>query len=117
MRVNIERIKKRLDTFAMEREWEKHHTPKNLLMALTGEVGELMEIFQWLNDEEIQNLSFDQKQYAKEEVADVAIYLLRLCMKLDIDLEEAIFMKMEMNEKKYPTDKFRGDKKQFLKTK
>ncbi|MGE0052328.1 MAG: nucleotide pyrophosphohydrolase, partial [Arcobacter sp.] len=87
--MNIEKIKHRIQKFSDDRNWDEFHNPKNLVMALNGEVGELNEIFQWLNFEESMNLPDDVKEHTKEEVADIAIYLIRICMKLDINLEEA----------------------------
>ncbi|MEO1943132.1 MAG: nucleotide pyrophosphohydrolase, partial [Candidatus Thioglobus sp.] len=77
--MNIELIQKRLSKFAQDRDWEQFHTPKNLTMALSAEASELVEIFQWLTPEQSNNLTDKQMISAKEEVADVAIYLLRLC--------------------------------------
>ena len=84
--MNIEKIKQRIQKFSDDRNWESFHNPKNLVMALNGEVGELNEIFQWLNFEECMNLPDDVKEHTKEEVADIAIYLIRICMKLNIQL-------------------------------
>ena len=92
--MDIEQIKQRIQKFSDDRNWESFHNPKNLVMALNGEVGELNEIFQWLNFEECMNLPDDVKEHTKEEIADIAIYLIRICMKLDIDLEKAILNKM-----------------------
>lgn len=100
--MDIENLKKIILKFSNDRNWDKHHNPKNLTMALNVEASELLEIFQWLNLEESQNLSDEKKEHAKQEIADIAIYLIRLCIKLDIDLEEAIIEKMKLNEKKYP---------------
>ncbi len=100
--MDIENLKKIILKFSNDRNWDKHHNPKNLTMALNVEASELLEIFQWLNIEESQNLSDEKREHAKQEVADIAIYLIRLCIKLDIDLEEAIIEKMKLNEKKYP---------------
>ena len=73
-------------------------------MALSGEVGELLEIFQWLNSEESKNLSDKDHQSAKEELADIMIYLIRLSDKLNIDLEEAVQEKLKLNAEKYPVE-------------
>lgn len=100
--MNIDLIKQRIQKFSDDRNWNQHHNPKNLAMALSVETAELVEIFQWLTLEQASNLSGDKKEHLKEEIADVAIYLLRICMKYDIDLEEAILSKMDKNEKKYP---------------
>ena len=96
--MNIEQIKQRIQKFSDDRNWESFHNPKNLIMALNGEVGELNEIFQWLNFEESMNLPDDVLEHTKEEVADIAIYLIRICMKLNINLEDAIQNKMTKNE-------------------
>ena len=111
--MDIEKIKNILKQFSQERDWEQFHSPKNLSMALSVETSELVEIFQWLSEEESFNLDNDKKQHAKEEVADIAIYLLRICMKLNIDLEEAIIEKMQKNREKYPVDKVKGSAKKY----
>ena len=114
--MNIEKIKQRIQKFSDDRDWNSHHNPKNLVMALNGEVGELNEIFQWLDFEESLNLPDDVKEHTKEEVADIAIYLIRICMKLDIDLEEAIINKMAKNEAKYPVETSKGGCKKYSKS-
>ena len=111
--MDIKKIEKVLKQFSVEREWEQFHSPKNLSMALSVEASELVEIFQWLTEEQSYALNDSKKQHTKEEVADIAIYLLRICMKLDIDLEEAIFEKMKMNEEKYPVEKVKGSAKKY----
>lgn len=114
--MDIEKIKQRIQKFSDDRDWNSHHNPKNLVMALSGEVGELNEIFQWLDFEESLNLPDDVLEHAKEEVADIAVYLLRICMKLDIDLGDAILKKMDKNEAKYPVESSKGDKKKYSKS-
>ncbi|WP_121628607.1 nucleotide pyrophosphohydrolase [Poseidonibacter antarcticus] len=100
--MNIEKIKESIQEFSTQRNWEEFHNPKNLSMALSVEASELLEIFQWLSLEQSANLSKENHEHAKQEIADVAIYLIRICMKLDIDLEEAINEKMILNAIKYP---------------
>ena len=114
--MNIEQIKQRIQKFSDDRNWESFHNPKNLVMALNGEVGELNEIFQWLDFEESLNLPDDVLEHTKEEVADIAIYLLRICMKLDINLEDAILNKMTKNEAKYPVESSMGASKKYSKS-
>jgi NTP pyrophosphatase (non-canonical NTP hydrolase) len=108
--VSITRLQGDLRDFAAEREWEPFHTPKNLVMALANEVGELIEIFQWLTPE--QSLAIMNEQSAAEhigdEVADVFAYLLRLCDVLGIDLEQAMLDKIQKNARKYPVEQARG---------
>jgi len=107
--MDINYIEKRLQKFSTDRQWSEFHNPKNLVMALSGEVGELNEIFQWLTQEQSDNLSSNVKEHTSDEIADIAIYLINLCMKLDINLEDAILKKIKKNELKYPTDKFKGN--------
>lgn len=102
-----------IQKFSQDRDWEQFHSPKNLSMALSVEASELLEIFQWLTEEQSYNLNDSKKQHAKEEVADIAIYLLRICMKLNINLEEAIIEKMKKNEEKYPVEKAKGSAKKY----
>jgi len=97
-----------LRAFAQEREWEQFHTPKNLACALSVEASELLEIFQWLTPEQSRSLDDDRKQLVAAEAADVLLYLLQLCDKLDIDLVGAAQEKMLANARKYPVEKARG---------
>ncbi len=106
-------IEQMIQKFSQDRDWEQFHSPKNLSMALSVEASELLEIFQWLTEEQSYNLNDSKKQHAKEEVADIAIYLLRICMKLNINLEEAIIEKMKKNEEKYPVEKAKGSAKKY----
>lgn len=109
--MDLEDLQRQLDEFATERDWNQFHTPKNLAMALAGEAGELLEIFQWLTGDQSAkgNLSDDQLVRSKEEIADIVIYVLRLCDKLEIDLEHAIIDKMEKNAQKYPVSLSKGN--------
>jgi NTP pyrophosphatase (non-canonical NTP hydrolase) len=111
--MNIKTIEQMIKKFSQDRDWEQFHSPKNLSMALSVEASELLEIFQWLTEDQSYNLNDSKKQHAKEEVADIAIYLLRICMKLDINLEEAIIEKMKKNEEKYPVEKAKGSAKKY----
>jgi dCTP diphosphatase len=102
----MEELKNRLREFAKERNWDQFHSPKNLVMALNGEVGELTEIFQWLDSEKskLGNLSEKDKARCKEEIADVFLYLIRLADKLKIDLIKEANNKIDINSEKYPID-------------
>lgn len=104
--MNIKKIQKRLRDFARERSWDQFHNPKNLSMALAAEAAELLEIFQWLSEAQSKDIVKYEKEMAlvKQEIADVFIYLVRLADKLEIDIEKAVFDKIEMNENKYPVD-------------
>jgi len=108
--VNTDEIQARLDDFAKERDWEQFHSPKNLSMALAGEAGELLEVFQWLTQEQSQlsSLSSDQLEAATEELADVLIYALRIADKLDINLQDAISNKIDKNALRYTVEASKG---------
>ena len=113
--MDISKIQNQLKKFAIERDWEQFHTPKNLSMALSVEASELVEIFQWLRAEE--SISPDQKQIESinDEVADIAMYLLRFCSVLEIDLESAIKSKLERNAEKYPINLSKGNSQKYNK--
>tara|TARA_B100001063_G_scaffold11863_1_gene9232 strand:+ start:1249 stop:1596 length:348 start_codon:yes stop_codon:yes gene_type:complete len=100
--MDMQNIEKIIKDFSKQRDWDKFHNPKNISMALNVEASELLEIFQWLDFEQAANLDKDKHQHAKEEIADIAVYLIRMCMTLNINLEDAIKEKMKLNELKYP---------------
>ena len=106
---SIKQLQQELRKFADDRDWDQFHSIKNLILALTGEVGELAEVFQWLNDSEIKNLSAANRIQAEQELADVLLYLIRLSDKLDIDLVKAAKDKLEINAKKYPVAEAKGN--------
>ncbi|PRP72628.1 nucleotide pyrophosphohydrolase [Chromobacterium amazonense] len=93
-----------LQRFADERDWNRHHSPRNLVLALVGEVGELAEIFQWLGDDGTAALRDDPARFThlQEEIADVLLYLTRLAMVTGVDLDQAVRDKMVKNAIKYP---------------
>lgn len=92
-----------LAEFARVRDWDPFHTPRSLILALTGEVGELAEIFQWLRDEKAEAImASPDAEHVRQEVADVFLYLMRLAMVLGIDLDAAVRDKIALNAKKYP---------------
>lgn len=96
-------LEARLADFARERDWDRFHNPRNLILALTGEVGELAEIFQWLTDAQAEAvMQGDEAEHVRQEVADVLLYLMRLAMVLKIDVDAAVRDKIALNAKKYP---------------
>ncbi|MFN8234112.1 MAG: nucleotide pyrophosphohydrolase [Actinomycetota bacterium] len=107
--LDVGAVQAQLRTFAAERDWERFHSPKNIVMALAGETGELVEVFQWLTERESEGLSVEQKAAASEEIADIVIYLLRLADLLDISIAEAVQAKMQLNAKTYPVDLAKGN--------
>lgn len=99
-----------LREFAEARDWTQFHSPKNLVMALSGEVGELNEIFQWMTEADSFKAATSETtaKAVRDEVADVALYLIRLSDVLGIDLNEAVSSKLATNAAKYPVDLSRG---------
>jgi NTP pyrophosphatase (non-canonical NTP hydrolase) len=104
---SLEELNERHRRFVEDRNWQKHQSPKNLVMALTAEVGELVELFQWLTPKESREVSGGRRQAVAEEMADVLIYLVRLADETGIDLVAAAHEKCEINERKYPAEAFR----------
>ncbi len=104
----LETLRIKLAKFAAERDWDQFHNPKNLAMALAGETGEVLEHFQWLTFEQASNLSAEARSEVALECADVLLFLLRLCDRLDIDLAKAADQKLALNAKKYPVEKSRS---------
>ena len=111
--MDITNIQNQLQNFASERDWEQFHTPKNLAMALSVEAAELVEIFQWLNPEESKLPDKRQLELINSEVADIAMYLLRFCDLLDVNLEDAIQTKIVKNAEKYPINLSKGNAKKY----
>jgi len=111
----IEQITAILRAFAAEREWQQFHTPKNLIMALTGEVGELAELFQWLSPEQVASAvqKDDFLDKVRDEMADVAAYVFRLADVLGVDLGQAMRLKIDKNAHKYPVDKSKGHARKY----
>ncbi|BCB95766.1 nucleotide pyrophosphohydrolase [Dissulfurispira thermophila] len=103
----------KLRHFAKERDWDKFHSPKNLAMSLSVEVSEIVELFQWMSEEESYNLNPEKLQRLKEEIGDVMIYLAKLADKFGIDPIDAAKEKIKINEKKYPVSKVKGKAKKY----
>ena len=106
---SLEDLSHHLVEFARVRDWEQFHSPKNLCMALAGEVGELMEHFQWLTEDASRNLSAEKREQVGEELADCLLYLVRLAERLDIDPIAVAYRKLAINERRYPAERVRGD--------
>jgi len=104
---------KKLRKFADERDWEQFHSPKNLSMALAVEVGEILECFQWLTEEQSKSLDSETLKRVKEEIGDVQIYLARLADQLGFSPLEAAEEKLKQNKKKYPIEKVKGKAKKY----
>jgi dCTP diphosphatase len=104
----IDTLRAQIAAFVAERDWEQFHNPKNLAMSVAIEAAEVMEHFQWLTPEQASSLPAATRDEVALECADVLLYLLRLCDKLDIDLAAAARKKLVLNAQKYPVEKARG---------
>ncbi|KAL9256088.1 dCTP pyrophosphatase 1-like protein, partial [Drosera capensis] len=102
--VGLRDLSKKLEEFAKARDWEKYHSPRNLLLAMVGEIGELSEIFQWKGevDKGLPNWEEPEKEHLGDELSDVLLYLVRLSDICGIDLGDAATNKLAKNEIKYP---------------
>lgn len=98
----IDRIRK----FTRDRDWDQYHSPENLAKSIVIEAAELLECFQWSDEE------YDI-QHVKEELADVLVYSRNLLDKLGLDEDEIVNMKMDQNEKKYPVEKAKGNSAKY----
>lgn len=102
-----------MTSFFVEREWLKFHSPKNLVMNLGTELGELMEHFRWVTGEESYKLPSDKLEHVKDEIADVFITLVHLSNTLGIDPIEASHEKMAKTALKYPVATCKGQCKKY----
>ena len=109
----MEVLTQKIKAFAAERDWDQFHAPKNLAMALSVEVAELVEIFQWLTEEESYELDAETRGHLQEEIGDILIYLIGLSTKFDINPIEAALVKLRLNAKKYPAETVKGRRRKF----
>jgi NTP pyrophosphatase (non-canonical NTP hydrolase) len=110
---DLDELKERVRAFVAARDWDRFHSPENLAMALSVEASELVELFQWLTEEESDALDPGRRRRVAEELADVLWFLVRLSDRLGIDLLEAAERKLAANEEKYPADRVRGLSKKY----
>jgi dCTP diphosphatase len=99
--------------FAAERDWQQFHTPKNLAMALSVEVAELVEHFQWLPTGAAEELDDRQREGIRHELADVLLYLVQLADRTGVDLRAAALEKLRLNADKYPVERVKGDARKY----
>jgi len=114
MNKELDNIIEQLLKFRRERDWEQFHRPKELAISIVLEAAELLEEFQWKTDKEIKKyLDKGGLENVKDEISDIAIYILLLSHDLKIDLLAAIRKKLKKNEAKYPVEKARGSAKKY----
>ena len=110
---SLGQLTQRLREFTGVRDWRQFNCPKNLVMALTGEAGELAAEFQWLTLEQSEAPEPERLVRIQAETADVLVYLVQLADRLGFDLIEAANAKIDRNEERYPADKVRGSAKKY----
>eukprot|EP00105_Crassostrea_gigas_P025647 XP_011446282.1 PREDICTED: dCTP pyrophosphatase 1-like [Crassostrea gigas] len=112
---SLEKIREMQAVFCRERNWDQFHTPRNVLLALVGEVGELAEIFQWKGEVDVglPDFSQEERDHVGQEMSDILIYLVRLADRCRIDLPSAVLQKIEHNAQKYPVNKAYGNNKKY----
>jgi dCTP diphosphatase len=108
---SLEEIAARLRDFRQARDWQRFHTPRNLAMSIAVECGELLEHFQWVDDEDLAAHLAAREEDVAEELADVAIYLVQLADTIGVSLSEAIEHKIERNDERYPVESSKGTAK------
>lgn len=110
---NLNELIELIERFRIERDWKQFHTPKNLAISISLEASEILEHFQWKNDEEVKMYLESHRENIAEEMADVFVYLLMMSHDLNIDLLEATFSKVKKNAEKYPVEKAKGTAKKY----
>lgn len=109
---DLEDIRAEAAAFAAERDWEQFHSPRNLLLAVVSEVGELAEVVRWAGDRE-PAIPADARQAWEDEIADVFILLVRLADRSGVDLSAAFARKLQKAREKYPVDRFKGSNRKY----
>ena len=99
---------KRIRNFTIDRDWDQFHSPANLAKSISIEANELLECFQWDED------NYDINE-VKEELADVIVYCVDMLDKLGLDADEIVNAKMDKNEAKYPVSKSKGKSNKYNK--
>ncbi|XP_051993966.1 glutamyl-tRNA(Gln) amidotransferase subunit B, mitochondrial [Xyrauchen texanus] len=112
---SLEDIRRMQAEFTDERNWNQFHQPRNLLLALVGEVGEVSELFQWRGEvaEGLPDWTEPERAHLAQELSDVLIYLVELAEKCHVDLPQAVLHKMALNRLKYPASKVHGSAKKY----
>jgi dCTP diphosphatase len=110
---SLRELAEQLERFALDRDWQQFHSPKNLVSALVVEAGEVLEHFQWMTEEQSRQLTSERRDAVGAELADVLLYLVQLAAALRLDLLAAAQAKLKVNEAKYPADRARGNSRKY----
>lgn len=108
--MDFEKLKSKVRHFVRERDWEKYHTPKDLAIAIAVEAGELLDLFQWMKDSEMDKIKGNKNlmERIESELADVINHCLSMANALDIDIGKIVLAKLKETERKYPKEKYKG---------
>ncbi len=109
----LDRLREKILEFRDLRDWKQFHDPKNLAEAISIESAELLENFLWKTSDESRNLQEIQRTAIGEEIADIAIFLTILAYEMELDIEQIVNRKLDLNEEKYPVSKSRGSAKKY----
>lgn len=107
-KTTLKDLKETAAHFVKERDWNQFHTPKNIVMALSVEVAELMELYLWTESQDSFAVTKDHKDAIQEEIADILAYTIHFCNATGLDISTLFFDKMKKNALKYPVEKSQG---------
>ena len=110
---SIEELITKVIAFRDARDWKQFHNPKDIALSLTLEAAEVLEHFQWKNNQEIEEHLKTHKDHIGEELADVFYWVLLMSHDLEIDIADALEKKIQKNEEKYPVEKAKGNHKKY----
>jgi dCTP diphosphatase len=113
--IDLKKLNDEIEQFVKERDWDQFHSVKNLSMALSVECSEFLEIFQWLTEDQSNEITNDPELLlkAQDELADIFLYLMRILSKTNMDLETVVRNKMRKNAEKYPVELSKGNSKKY----
>lgn len=114
---DIKELTNKINKWIVERGWEKAQKPKDLTISLSLEAAEVLEHFQWKNEKKVAKHIKENKEELADELADVAVYLLKLADKTKIDLKSAVENKLAKAAKKYPVKAVKGNSKEYYRLK
>lgn len=103
--MNLDHLTERLHRIRDTNDWKQFHSPKNLAMAASVEMAELVEIFQWLSEDQSRQLPADKLAHAGQEVGDIVLYLLLLCSELGLDMDQVVKAKLADSEGGLPNER------------
>jgi len=114
-KTSVYQLRQLVQNFVDERDWRKYHNPKDLAISIAIEAAELMELFQWVSEREVEKVLEEAERFTRleEELADTIILCFNLANVLDIDVAKAVTKKVEKNQAKYPVDLVKGNYKKY----